>query len=91
MVQYTYQGVAGKNFQRKGTKFLKIVFILGNSEDQGEMPHLVAFRGILPWSSLFPTGPHSAVGNVSGNRCKSDCRSWGCEFNPGLVPYFRGD
>ena len=37
------------------------------------------------------TGQHSAVGNVSGNRCKSDCRSRGCEFDPGPVPYFRGD
>ena len=24
---------------------------------------------------LYVTGPHSAVGNVSGNRCESDCRS----------------
>ena len=37
------------------------------------------------------TGPHSAVGNVSGNRCESDCRSRGREFDPGPVPYFRGD
>ena len=32
-----------------------------------------------------------AVGNVSGNRCESDCRFMGREFNPGPVPYFRGD
>ena len=37
------------------------------------------------------TGPHSAVGNVSGYRCVSDCRSRGGEFDPGPVPYFRGD
>ena len=37
------------------------------------------------------TGPRSAVGNMSGNRCESDCRSRGCEFYPGPVPYFRGD
>ena len=37
------------------------------------------------------TGPRSAVGNVSGNRCESDCRSRGHEFDPGPVPYFRGD
>ena len=36
-------------------------------------------------------GPHSAVGNVSGYRCGSDCRSRGREFDPGPVPYFRGD
>ena len=32
-----------------------------------------------------------AVGNVSGYRCVSDCRSRGREFDPGPVPYFRGD
>ena len=37
------------------------------------------------------TGPRSAVGNVSGYRCVSDCRSRGREFDPGPVPYFRGD
>ena len=37
------------------------------------------------------TGPRSAVGNVSGYRCVSDCRSRGREFDPGTVPYFRGD
>ena len=29
--------------------------------------------------------------NVSGYRCVSDCRSRGREFDPGPVPYFRGD
>ena len=28
---------------------------------------------------------------MSGNRCESDCRSRGREFDPGQVPYFRGD
>ena len=37
------------------------------------------------------TGPRSAVGNVSGYRCVSDCRVRGREFDPGPVPYFRGD
>ena len=36
-------------------------------------------------------GPRSAVGNVSGYRCVFDCRSRGREFDPGPVPYFRGD
>ena len=35
---------------------------------------------------LQTTGPRSAVGNVSGNRCESDCRSRGREFDPGPVP-----
>ena len=39
----------------------------------------------------MPTGPRSAVGNMSGNRCESDCRSRGREFDAGPVPYFRGD
>ena len=37
------------------------------------------------------TGLRSAVGNVSGYRCVSDCNSRGREFDPGPVPYFRGD
>ena len=37
------------------------------------------------------TRPRSAVSNVSGNRCESDCRSSGRKFDPGPVPYFRGD
>ena len=37
------------------------------------------------------TRPRSTVGNVSGNRCESDCRSRGREFDTGLVPYFRRD
>ena len=36
-------------------------------------------------------GPRSAVGNVSGYRCVSDCRSRGRKFDPCPVPYFRGD
>ena len=36
-------------------------------------------------------GPRSAVGNVSGYRCVSDCRARGREFDPGPAPYFRGD
>ena len=40
---------------------------------------------------IVRTGPHSAVGNMSDYRCASDCRSRGREFDPGPVPYFRGD
>ena len=39
---------------------------------------------------IYGTGPRSAVGNVSGYRCESDCRSRGRKFDPGPVPYFRG-
>ena len=34
------------------------------------------------------TRPHSAVGSMSGNRCQSDCRSKGQEFEPGMVRTF---
>ena len=37
------------------------------------------------------TGLRSSVGNMSGYRCVSDCRSRGQEFDLGPVPYFRGD
>ena len=43
----------------------------------------MAFRSSL-------TGLRSSVGNVSGNRCETDCRSRGHEFDRGPVPYFRG-
>ena len=49
-----------------------------------------------PFKNIFRlycglAGPRSAVGNVSGYRCVSDCRSRGRKFDPGPVPYFRGD
>ena len=56
--------------------------------------HVRAFERYIPWNPLevetltYNTGPHSAVGNLSGNRCESDCRSRGPEFDPGPVPYF---
>ena len=39
-------------------------------------------------SAIGKTGLRSAVGNVSGYRCVSDCRSRGSKFDPGPVPYF---
>ena len=36
-------------------------------------------------------GLRSTVSNVSGYRCVTDCISRGCKFDPGQVPYFRGD
>ena len=41
--------------------------------------------------SFASTGSCSKIGNVSGYRCVSDCRSRGLEFDPGPVPYFLGD
>ena len=45
----------------------------------------------IVYKYFFFTGPCSAVGNVSGYRCVSDCRSRAREFDPGPVPYFSGD
>ena len=45
----------------------------------------------MSYPNLRYSGPHSTVGDMSGTRCESHCRSRGCEFNPGPVPYFRGD
>ena len=42
-------------------------------------------------SNISFTGPHSAVGNVSDCNCVSDCRSRGCGFDLGPVPYFCRD
>ena len=57
--------------------------------------HYICFgweiRNIFFISHPYQTGPSSAVGNVSGYRCVSDCRSRGREFDPSPVPYFRGD
>ena len=46
---------------------------------------------LVSMNDSYYTGPRSAVGNVSGYRCEADCRSRGREFDPGPVPYFRGD
>ena len=45
-------------------------------------------RLVKYWTSLLHvnTGPHSAVGIMSGYGCVSDCRSRGREFDPGPVP-----
>ena len=46
---------------------------------------------VVMTSSTHIAGPCSAVGNVSDYRCVTDCRSRGRKFDPGPVPYFRGD
>ena len=63
-----------------------------NSAKVQHMKHIMILILImLTISPTTATGPRSAVGNVSGYRCVSDCRSRGREFDPGPVPYFRGD
>ena len=49
-------------------------------EKKNEISFLIAYTGL-----------RSAVGNVSGYRGLSDCWYRGREFDPGPVPYFRGD
>ena len=58
---------------------------------RNENPYRLAFRHIYQTSKVKFTGLRSAVGNMSGYRCVSDCRSRGREFDPGPVPYFRRD
>ena len=52
---------------------------------------VMSFNHTDSFTTSLLAGPRSAVGKVSGYRCVSDCRSRGCEFDPGPVPYFRGD
>ena len=51
----------------------------------------LTLMALFSYQILEAAGPRSAVGNVSGFRCVYDCRSRGSEFDPGPVPYFRGD
>ena len=44
-----------------------------------------------PDMSVRVTWRHSAVGNISVCKYRSDCRSRGCEFDSGPVPFFHGD
>ena len=64
----------------KNHKATKLAFNVGPSSARLRNPISMAYAG-----------PRSAVGNLSGYRCVSDCRSRGREFDPGPAPYFRGD
>ena len=64
---------------------LNMVYTNSKASDQSGQPSTQSDQ------HLFFAGPRSAVGNVSGYRWVSDCRSRGREFDPGPVPYFRGD
>ena len=52
-----------------------------SSEFQTSYPSIQSPTIYLSVTPLLFTGPRSAVGNVSGNRCESDCRSRGREFD----------
>ena len=59
--------------------------------ETGKVVLVPSFASIQVSDTFTSAGPRSAVGNVSGYRCKADCRFRGREFDPGPVPYFRGD
>ena len=97
------------NTDRKTVKERSIIYRSRVCINSKEHENLIGFRRHIigpPWvlgiwgewlfifRELGSTGPRSAVGNVSGYRCVSDCRSRGREFDefdPGPVPYFRAD
>ena len=75
-----------KNFKCLDTWYLKMIIYAASCTNT-----IYRARGNLKPDKPDLTGPRRAVGNVSGYRCVSDCRSRGREFDPGPVPYFRGD
>ena len=64
---------------------------MGRLNDRPAMTKVAVDLGRKATKQTNHAGPRSAVGKVSGYRCVSDCRSRGREFDPGPVPYFRGD
>ena len=59
--------------------YLHPYFVYISTEGYGESEHIQTCAG-----------PCSAVGNMSGYRCMSDCRSRGCEFDrPGPILSWR--
>ena len=52
-----------------------------------------SLKNVIKYKKVYieNAGPQSTVGNVSGYRCVSDCRSRGRETDPGPIAYFRGD
>ena len=50
----------------------------GLGQDKIELNKIIMQVGVFLFLiQLFTIGPRSTVSNVSGNRCKSDCRSRG--------------
>ena len=58
-------------------------FTATTAEDNAET-HACQCKCLLENKTVI-TRPRSAVCKVSGNRCESDCRSRGREFDPGLI------
>ena len=96
-----YQGHRGQRSRslcnfigQKGTiSTINDLFVL-NSGKMGQMvreKHHIINKVKKNTSPKYLYYKWQAVGNVSGNRCESDCRFRGREFDPGPVPYFRGD
>ena len=71
----------------ENTRLRELKKRLEEAKARGLYKHLQRIHSL----TLCQTGPCRAVGKVSGNRCESDCRSRGLDFDPGMVPFFRGD
>ena len=62
-------------------------FVQGDQNSKGCFVHAVKSANDVKDEAW----PRIAVGIVSDCRYVSDCKSRGREFDPGPVPYFRGD
>ena len=71
----------------------QLIFMRVHSHDSNYSAYLLLqyIWDPIGMDGVINTMPRSAVGNLSGYRCMSDCRSRGREFDPSPVPYFRGD
>ena len=76
-----------RNSQLSPISDTDITFDFNVEEDKTDRS--VSYRMISPLILMLRL--RIAVGNMSGNRCQSDCRSRGRKFDPGPVPYFRED
>ena len=79
------------NHKTPAVMFLELFFRFFNASFFKNLIGMKSIQKHLRQLLQMGAGPRCAIGNVSGYRCVSDCRSRGHEFDPGPVPYFCGD
>ena len=62
-----------------------------NGTSQGNISTKIPRWMTTHLNNCTASNDQSSVGNVSGYRCVSECRSRDRDFDPGPVPYFCGD